>query len=214
MKGVLLRWFIIVCGLFVFAFGCHLSIKAGIGVAPWDCLGMGMSNHLPFNYGVCMMISSVIILIIDILMKERIGFGTIIDAFITGNFVQLFNDIDLLPEPAGMHISVIYIVIGMFIMALGQFIYMKCAQGCGPRDYLLVAIGKRMRKVPIGLVQILLWGVVLLVGWLLGGPVGVGTLITTFGCGIAMQIVFSLLKFEPRDVEHLDVIQTIKLLRE
>ena len=214
MKNVLLRWLIIISGLFVFAFGCHLSIKAGIGLAPWDCLGMGIANHTPLNYGLSMTASSIIILIADILMKERIGFGTIIDALITGNFVELFNVLDLFPESPGMAVSVLYIVIGMFIMALGQFIYMKCAQGCGPRDYLLVAIGKRMRKVPIGFVQIMLWAVVTLVGWLLGGPVGAGTIITTFGCGIAMQIVFGLLKFEPRDVDHKDVIQTIKMLRE
>ena len=90
-KSIVLGWLRIVLGLLVFSFGVHLTIYANIGLAPWDCLGMGMANHTPFNYGVSMTIIAVTVLIIDIILKERIGFGTIIDALLTGNFVQAFN---------------------------------------------------------------------------------------------------------------------------
>ena len=63
-----------------------------------------------------------------------------------------------------------------------------------------------------GLVEILLWSAVTLTGWLLGGPVGIGTLIATFGAGIVMQLVYSLLRFEPRDIVHMDVLETTKVL--
>ena len=69
-----------------------------------------------------------------------------------------------------------------------------------------------MPRVPIGFVEILLWAVVLLAGWLLGGPVGIGTLICTFGAGAVMQLVYSVIRFEPRDIEHRDVIETTKSL--
>ena len=96
-KRIVTEWLRIVLGLLIFAFGVHLTIFANIGLAPWDCLGMGIAKHTPLNYGLSMTLMAVIILIIDLLLKERIGFGTVIDALLTGNFVQLFNDLDPLP---------------------------------------------------------------------------------------------------------------------
>ena len=69
-----------------------------------------------------------------------------------------------------------------------------------------------MTKIPIGGVEIILWAVVLLIGWLLGRPVGVGTLISTFGAGTIMQLVYSLLHFEPREIRHWDVIEITREL--
>lgn len=211
-RQILHEWLQIVLGLFVFSFGVHLTIFAGIGVAPWDCFGMGVANHTPLNYGLAMTATSVLILIIDLLLRERIGFGTIIDALLTGNFVELFNQINPLPENRSVWLGVLIMLAGLAIMAVGQWIYMRAAQGCGPRDSLLVGIGKRLKRLPIGAVQMFIWGAVLLVGWLLGGPVGVGTLICTFGAGTVMQVVYSLLRFEPRDIRHRDVIETLKAL--
>ena len=92
-KAILSEWVRIAAGLSVFAFGVHLTIFANIGLAPWDCLGMGLSLHTPLNYGLSMTFCSILILGIDLLLRERIGFGTIIDAVLTGNLVQLCNDL-------------------------------------------------------------------------------------------------------------------------
>ena len=209
---ILLEWLQIAAGLVVFAFGVHLTIYANIGLAPWDCLGMGIAKHTPLNYGLSMTVMAVVILIIDLLLKERIGFGTVIDALLTGNLVLLFNDMNPLPENHNTWIGVAVMPVGFVFMALGMLVYMKAAQCCGPRDSLLVALGKRMPRVPIGIVEVILWAVVLLSGWLLGGPVGIGTLISTFGCGLVTQLVYSLLRFEPRSIKHRGVIEVVKIL--
>ena len=211
-RRILLEWIQIVIGLAVFAFGVHLTIFANIGLAPWDCLGMGISYHTPFNYGVSMTLMAVVILGIDILLKERIGFGTIIDALLTGNFVQIFNQVNPFPLNTNLWLGIVIMVVGFVFMALGMMIYMKGQQCCGPRDALLVGLGKRMPRIPIGIVEILLWAVVLLIGWLLGGPVGIGTIISTFGAGLVMQLVYSLMHFEPRELKHKDVITVSKML--
>ena len=212
-KNIFLSWVRIVLGLLVFALGVHLTIRADLGLAPWDCLGMGISKQTPLNYGLSMTATSIVILIIDVLMKEKIGFGTIIDALLTGNFVQMFNDIDPFPETTNIFAGIVIIIVGLALMAIGQYYYMSAAQCCGPRDALLVGLGKRFRRLPIGAVQVLLWGTVLLVGWLLGGPVGIGTIVTTFGSGIVLQLVFSVIGFEPREVKHQSVFETAKVLR-
>lgn len=211
-KQVLLQWLQIAAGLLVFSFGVHLTIFANIGLAPWDCLGMGIANHTPLNYGLSMTLIALVVLGIDLLLRERIGFGTIIDALLTGNFVQMFGDLNPLPENGNVWLGILLMLIGFVFMALGMWIYMSAEQCCGPRDSLLVGLGKRLPGLPIGVVEVLLWAMVLLAGWLLGGPVGIGTLISTFGAGLVMQLVYWLIRFEPRNLHHRSVADTLQVL--
>ena len=212
-KLIFIQWVQICAGLLVFALGVHLTIYANLGLAPWDCLGMGISYHTPLNYGLAMTGISLLVLLIDLLLGEKIGFGTVIDALLTGNFIQMFNWLNPLPENDSLWVGLLCLLLGMALMALGMAVYMKAGQGCGPRDTLLVALGKRLPRVPIGLVEVLLWAVVLLVGWLLGGPVGIGTVVTTFGAGLVMQGIYSAIRFEPRSVTHRSVGQVVREMR-
>ena len=210
MKRILLQWLQIAAGLVVFAFGVHLTIFANIGLAPWDCLGMGIARHTPLNYGLSMTAMGLVILGVDLALRERIGFGTIIDALLTGNFVQAFNDLNPFPANGNVWLGVGLMLVGFVFMALGMWIYMSAGQCCGPRDALLVGLGKRLPRLPIGLVEILLWAAVTLAGWLLGGPVGIGTVISTFGAGLVMQLVYNAVGFEPRAVVHRDVFEVVE----
>ena len=211
-KKILIQWGQIVLGLLVFAFGVHLTIFANIGLSPWDCLAMGLSRHIPLNYGLSVTLISVLVLIVDLLMKERIGYGSIIDALLTGNFTQMFNQLNPFQENQDLWIGILLMLVAFVFLALGMYIYMSAEQCCGPRDALLVAIGKRISTIPIGFVEILLMGMVLTAGWLLGGPVGIGTLLSTFGAGLIMQMVYSIIRFEPRHLQHRDVVEISKEL--
>lgn len=211
-KQIIYQWLRIAAGLLVFAFGVHLTIFANIGLAPWDCLGMGIAKHTPLNYGLSMTLMGLVILVIDFFLKERIGFGTIIDALLTGNYVQMFNDLNPFPVNRSMWIGVVLMLTGFVFMALGMWIYMAAEQCCGPRDALWVGLGKLVPGLPIGLVGGLQWAAVLLIGWLLGGPVGPGTIISTFGAGLVTQLVYNAVHFEPRDLRHKDVFETLRIL--
>ncbi len=211
-KQIFLEWLQIAAGLAVFSLGVHLTIFANIGLAPWDCLGMGVAKHTPLNYGLSMTVMSVFILILDLLLKERIGFGTIIDALLTGNIIQFYNDINPFPMNESLPAGILYMLAGFVLMAVGMRIYMAAGQCCGPRDSLLVGLGKRMPHIPIGAVEIIIWAAVLAAGWLLGGPVGIGTLISTFGAGAVMQMVYSVIRFEPRQIRHRSVSEVLKIL--
>ncbi len=211
-QSIVTGWLRIIAGLFIFAFGVHLTIFANIGLAPWDCLGMGISYHTPLNYGLSMTVMALIVLGIDLILGERVGFGTIIDALLTGNFVQFFNSFNPLPLNTDIWTGMLIMLVGFVFMALGMAVYMKSEQCCGPRDSLLVGLGKRMQKVPIGIVEIILWGMVLFAGWGLGGPVGIGTIISTFGAGLIMQLVYSLIHFEPRLLNHKSVTEVTRIL--
>ena len=211
-KRVFLGWLRILLGLIIYSFGVHLTIAANIGLAPWDCLGMGIAKHTPLNYGSSMVLIGVFTLLLQILMRERIGFATVFDALLTGNLVQLFNDITPYPENSSTLIGIALMFSGFLFISFGMWVYMLSEQGCGPKDGLLVAIGKRLPKIPIGIVEVLLWSVVTLLGWLLGCSVGIGTLFSTFGAGIIMHLIYITIGFEPRKLQHKSLTETVKLL--
>ena len=198
-------------GLFIFSIGVYLTIQANIGLAPWDCLSMGISGRVGYSYGIVHTAISIGILVVDILLKEKIGYGTILDALLVGNYVDWIGYFKLVPVSESAPISCAMVIIGLFIMGYGQYFYMDAAQGCGPRDSLLIALGKRFPRTPIGVVQTVMVGIALLIGWLLGGPVGIGTVISVFGMGTALQIVCKIMHFEPRDVVHKNVLETNKI---
>ena len=199
-------------GLFFYSCGVYLTVQASIGIAPWECLSMGIAPKVGLSFGIVHTISGIIILLIDLAMKEKIGFGTILDALLVGNYVDWISYFDPIPVSKSLVISVIMVIFGLFVMGFGQYFYMSAGQSCGPRDSLLIAIGKRFPRTPIGVVQTVMIAIVLLVGWLLGGPVGIGTVISMFFAGTALQIVCKVMHFEPRDVVHKNVIEASKIL--
>ena len=204
--------FQILLGLSLYSFGVYLTIYANIGLVPWDCLGIGIAKHTPLNYGSSMVLIGVCAIIIQLIQRERIGFATLLDALLTGNIVQFLTDISPYPENHSLWLGIIFMLFGFLFIALGMYVYMKAEQGCGPKDGLLIAIGKRLPKIPIGIVEILLWAVVTLFGWLLGGSVGIGTLISTFGAGGVMHLFYSVIHFEPRKIKHKSLTEPVKLL--
>lgn len=201
----------ILLGLSIYSFGVYLTIYANIGLAPWDCLGMGIAKHTPLNYGSSMVLIGVCAIIIQLLLQERIGFATVFDALLTGNLTQLLCDISPYPENHSLWLGIAYMLFGFLFIALGMYVYMSAEMGYGPKDGLLIAIGKRTSKIPIGIVEILLWAMATLIGWLLGGTVGIGTLISTFGAGAVMHLFYSAIHFEPRELKHKSLKETITI---
>ena len=202
-----------VLGLALFGVGIYLTIQANIGVAPWECLYLGIQKTCGFLYGNISVCASFLIIIIDLLIKERIGIGTIIDAIVVGKTVDLCNYLDLIPQQTSFAMGVVFMLVGLTMNGLGELIYMRSALCCGPRDALMVGLSKRMPKVPIGIVGMMILAVVLFFGWILGGPIGAGTIIGAFLMSPIMQLVFTIFGFVPEEVDHQDLFTSIKVLR-
>lgn len=198
--------------LFGYGFGVYLTILAGIGAGPWDVFSLGLSKTFGILYGNAAIIVSFTILVIDILLREPVGIAMFIDAVVVGKAVDLFNFLDLIPAPTSLFASVPLMLLGLVVMGYTQFVYMRSALGCGPRDTLLVALDKRLRRVPIGAISVVLLGLATLVGYLLGGKVGIGTLICAFGTGPIMQLAFRTVRFDASAVRHQNIIESIKVL--
>lgn len=197
--------------LFVNGFGVYLTIQANIGAGPWDVLNLGLSKTLGILYGTASIVVSYTILVIDIALREPIGIAMFIDAFVVGKAVDFFNRIGAVPKCDSLVTGIPVMIIGLIIMAYTQYTYMSASLGCGPRDTLLVALAKRAGRIPIGVVSITLLSLATFIGWLLGGPVGIGTLICAFCTGPIMQMAFKSVRFDATHVHHQHLADSVRV---
>lgn len=199
-------------GLVLFSIGGYLSIQANVGLAPWSAFSMGVSGKTGLLYGDVSVITSFVILAIDLCLKEKIGVGTLLDAVLIGKLTDLFLALEPIPMMKSFPAGVAVLLLGQVVTAIGSYFYIGAALGCGPRDALMVALSKRLTRTPIGLVRILIEGTALLIGWLLGAKVGLGTVISVFGMGAILQVTFQILKFDVKDITHENLLDTWKNL--
>jgi uncharacterized membrane protein YczE len=128
----------------------------------------------------------------------------------TGGFAAWFTD---LPDAGAIALRIGLFVAGILIFCLGQLMVQSMAMGAGPRDTLVLGLGRKVPKVPIGAVT---WGMLALVfaiGLLLGGPVGLGTIGAVFGMSLGQQLMCRIFHFEPRAVRHENAIETLHSVR-
>ncbi len=210
--AILLNMLIASVSLFVNGFGLYLTIRANIGAAPWDVLNLGISKTFGILYGTASISVSVTILIIDILLKEPIGIAMFIDAVVVGKSVDFFNWIDPIPPCRSALTGVPLMIVGLFVLAYTQYTYMIASLGCGPRDTLMVGLAKRVKRIPIGVVSIIILSTATLIGWLLGGPVGIGTIICAFGAGPIMQFAFRTVRFDATTIRHQRLRDSIRVI--
>jgi len=211
--AILLNSILAIVALFVNGFGVYLTMHANIGAAPWDVFNLGISNTFGILYGTASIAVSITILIIDIVLKEPIGIAMFIDAIVVGKAVDFFNFIKIIPEPSNFAASILTLFVGLVIMGYTQYFYMKAALGCGPRDTLLVGLKKRLTRIPIGVVSIMLLSTATLIGYLLGGPVGVGTILCALFQGPIMEFAFRTLKFDATLIRHQSIIESSSVFR-
>ena len=211
-KDVIKNSILAAFGLFIFGFGVYLTIQANLGAAPWDTFSLGLSKTLGIKYGTASISISFVIILIDILMKEKIGIGMFLDAIVVGKTVDFFNWLDLVKPQTSLPLCLVTIILGLAIMGFAQYIYMKAELGCGPRDTVAVGLKRRLEKVPIGVIVIGMLSVATCMGWILGGPIGIGTIICAALTGPLMQLAFRIVGFVPTAIEHQSIIDSFRIL--
>ena len=210
MKNYLSRTVSLVFGLFLFALGLYLNIQANIGLAPWEAFSMGVANLIRLSYGNVVVLTGMVILLIDVALKEKVGFGTIFNVLLIGKFADLIASWSVIPKMTAFLPGLAMLLVGQISVCVGSYFYIGAALGCGPRDALMVALGKRMKKTPIGAIRGLIEGTVLVIGWLLGAKVGIGTAISVLGIGFVLQWTFRLLRFDVKNVAHENILETVR----
>lgn len=218
MKSLVLRLVKVMAGLFLLSAAIVLTCQAGLGIAPWDVLSQGMSvltqgTAVAMTMGQASIASGAVIILVDLLARERIGVGTILNLIFIGTFIDLINvwnqKIGLVPMASGLWDGLALLVLSFPVMALGMYLYMSPKLGAGPRDSLMVAV-KRRAPYPVGVCRMVIEAVVLVVGWLMGGTVGIGTVLLVLGNGPAMQWCFTLFRFDVEAAPNDGITDTLR----
>jgi len=211
MKDILLKFTRLMIGLFLYALGIVMTINAQQGLGPWGVFHQGLSSQLNITFGTAVNIVGAVIIIMDFILGEKIGWGTIANVIFIGMFIDLLTNSNLIPVFNSTFLSFLMMFVGMFTISLAAYFYLSARVGAGPRDGLMIALTKRANK-PVGLVRGSIEVTVLVIGYFLGGSVGWGTLIMSLALGFFFQTTFRMFKFDVKKVEHKYIDQDFSFL--
>lgn len=183
-------------GLAVYGLSVAMMIRAAIGAAPWDVFHQGLARHLPLSFGVVMVLASIAVLLVWIPLRQIPGLGTIANALMIGPFANL--GLALIATPDALWARALLMLAGVLLCGFATGLYIGAQLGTGPRDGLMTGLA-RCSGGSIRRVRTLIELTVLLLGVLLGGVVGAGTLVFALGVGPVTQY------FLPRLIVPLDV---------
>ena len=175
--------FYLVLGLFLFGLGDAIIIGSGAGVSPWTVLAQGISYSTNWTIGFSTFIVSLSVLILWFPLKQQPGIGTILNVFIIAGTIDL--TLPYLPSPTEYPNQILQAAIGIMTIGLGSGFYLTANLGPGPRDGLMVGL-QRITDLPIITVRTTLELMVVITGWLMGGLVGLRTIMFVFGIGPAV----------------------------
>ncbi|MEH6945037.1 YczE/YyaS/YitT family protein [Bacillus sp. JJ722] len=205
-----LRLIRLMFGLFLFALGSVSVMNSNLGYGPWELFQAGLTNLLPMTIGEATVFVSVIIVVIILILKETIGVGTLANMAFIGIFMDVILSAGLIPFGAGIFSGLCLLIVGLFTTAFGSYFYISSGFGAGPRDSLMVAI-RRRTGLSIGVSRSILECSAATAGWLLGGPLGIGTVLTAILLGFCVQLVFRLFAFEATAIAHENLWTTLHI---
>ena len=212
LKEYIKRFACCILGLFFYGLGSFLGVMAGTaGTNAWSTLALGISDLSGISYGTATFSISLVIIAIDFFGKGKLGFGTLLNAILVPTFAEmLLNIFSFIPPSSNVIVGTICTLAGQTVIAFASILYMKPALGCGPRDTLMVIIGKKFPKAPIGTVKFGIEIAVLAIGFLMGAPFGIGTVLVMALQASIFQFVCRLCRYEPRDIKHEDFFETTR----
>lgn len=166
-------------GLVLFGGSMALMVKSGLGLDPWDVLHQGLSQHTGLRFGWVVIAVSAIVLLLWIPLKQRPGLGTVSNVVVIGLAVDAA--LSILPYPHGLVLQFAFLVAGILANGVATGLYIGAGLGPGPRDGLMTGLAARGHSIRV--VRTAIEVSVLAAGWLLGGSVGVGTLLYALSIG-------------------------------
>ena len=195
-------------GFFLCASGTVLALNSHLGLSPWDVFHQGLTNVVGITIGQASIIVGVVVVIITSIIGLKVGLGTIANMIVIGCFIDLIIYAKIIPVSSNLFTGILMMVGSLLVTAIGSYLYIGCEMGCGPRDGLMIALVKITGK-PISIIRFYIEMGALIIGWILGGFVGIGTLVTAFGIGYCVQIVYKIFDFDVNSLKHRNLKQGI-----
>ncbi|MEV5509955.1 YczE/YyaS/YitT family protein [Streptomyces orinoci] len=172
-------------GLALFGFSVALQLRAALGLSSWDVFHQGVARRTGLSMGTVVILASLVVLLLWIPLRERPGAGTVSNVLLVGLGIDL--TLRLLPEAQALAVRIPLLLTGIVLNGLATALYISARMGPGPRDGLMTGLCRRTGR-PTRWVRTGIELVVLAVGWLLGGSLGVGTVLYALAIGPLIQL--------------------------
>lgn len=197
-RSWLIRYTFFFLGLICFGLGVAITVKVKhVGLHPWDVLNIALFDQFGFSIGTWSVIIGFILIGISLVVSRKyVNIGTFLNALLIGPFMDFFLWLDFLPEPTYTWLDYVWLLVGILVIGTGGGLYVSGGVGAGPRDGFMLSMSERTGW-SISKARILVECGVLLIGFLLGGPVFVATFLFTFIMSPVFQLslkVFSRLR--------------------
>lgn len=190
---------VIQIGFFLYGLAIALIVQANLGTGTWLVLEVALADILGIQIGTMTVYMGFLVLILALLLREQVGWGTLANILSIGPWLNLF--LDVIPSPKdALALQIAMFLLGVLIQGIATAVYIGVNAGAGPRDSLMLAL-HRTTGVSIRLARAAIELIVVLIGWLLGGPLGFGTLVFALLIGPSVQWAFKLFHVQPHKLE-------------
>jgi uncharacterized membrane protein YczE len=185
-------------GLFLCACGIVCFLESELGLPPWDVLHQGLAEQLGISFGAANLVVSLAVLVLSWTLRAHIGLGTFLNALLIGSFLIVLAHVELITDLSEQSVPfrIVLLALALPFFGAGTAFYICAAMGAGPRDSLMLVIAQRL-GIRIGVARTALELVALVIGFGLGGTVGIGTLVFALGIGPSVEASFWLLGRTP-----------------
>lgn len=180
-------------GLLLFGWGLALMIESNLGLSPWEVLHQGISRRTGIPIGTVGILAGLVVLLLWLPLEERFGIGTICNVIVIGIVIDV--TMLFLPTPDDVALRWAALLGGLLMLGIASGLYIGAGLGPGPRDGLMTGFARRGHSIAV--VRTVIEITVLVTGWFLGGTVGVGTVLFSFGIGPLVQVFLPRLSLEP-----------------
>jgi len=211
MNKFMLRLLRLFFGLFLYAVGIVLTMKANIGYASWEVFHAGLSSVFGIQIGTISIFVGLVLCILSLMVGEKLGIGTFLNMIFVGIFMNLLLAWNIFPTLNNFYFGVLQMIGGLFVIGVASYYYISSGFGAGPRDSIMVIL-TRKTKFSVGVCRSGLEILVVIIGALLGGSFGIGTILAAVMIGFCIQIIFKMFRFDPTTVVHENITETFRNL--
>jgi uncharacterized membrane protein YczE len=199
-------------GQFLFSLGVVANLNAGLGGRPWDVLCVGVMGYTPFTLGRVAQVLSLVVLVFGWMLGYPPGFSTVTNTYFIGVFIDLIIVWDVVPLPTKAFLKLELLILAIGLFAAGSLFYLRVGLGAGPRDGLMMGLTEKL-GCSISRIRGMMELTLVTLGFLLKGPVGLGTIIIALSLGPAIQLAFRVGRLDSENTEQLSFPRLVSVLR-
>ena len=210
-RDIITRMPILFAGFFILAIGIVANLYASLGTSPWGVFHVGLTIITTLTLGQITQIVGLVIVLLSWILGFSPGFGTFANMITIGFFIDLVIDWKIIPTQTQLGFQILQLISSIIILGAGVFLYLKAQLGAGPRDGLMIALTAKFNK-PVAHIRVPMDIIVSILGYLLGGPLWIGTIITALTLGYCMQFFFKIGKFDSTS-EQLSLMKVYQIIK-